>query len=187
MKSHIKSDENDGCICEVPVSAVLKLVRPVRYGSVPGLDDSDLMEAEELERQVTISEWGPVLMLPSLQRRGWIEPVVEDGVVHYGAFSTVDFERTQSPFNKARYKAGQLQEQLRHVLILFDIVNERIPGKAKYLVLKHLKMGIIDLGQIVDDDVSALAKLYVRIRRLRQQMRELTNSSAQTRARGGVV
>jgi hypothetical protein len=32
---------------------------------------------------------------------------------------------------------------------LADIVKERLPGKAKYLVLKYLKMGFIELGHIV--------------------------------------
>ena len=36
---------------DVPVSALLHEARRNRYGSVPGLDDEELADPEELERQ----------------------------------------------------------------------------------------------------------------------------------------
>jgi len=35
-----------------------------RYGSVEGLDDEELADPEELERQVFAEEWAPILALP---------------------------------------------------------------------------------------------------------------------------
>ena len=37
---------------------------PNPYGSVPGLDDDELADPQELERLVYIEEWGPILALP---------------------------------------------------------------------------------------------------------------------------
>ena len=49
---------------EVPESVLLRPDRGNRYGSVPGLDDSELADPDELERQVVRGEFGPVLALP---------------------------------------------------------------------------------------------------------------------------
>ena len=168
---------DDQPIDDIPVSPRLPPLRPSRYGSVPGLDDSELADPEELERQVTLTEWGPLLALPKPTRRTWIEPVVEDGIVHYGAFSTVDFERLHGGFDTVRYKAQKLREELKDVLIRFHMVKERMPGTAKYLVLKYLKMGIIELENIVDSDMRALGRLYLRMQRLRQEIAKLQEAS----------
>ena len=98
-------------------------------------------------------------------------PLVTKG--DWGAFGTVDFERTMPEFDKARYKADRLREQLTDVAIRMGIVKERLPGKAKYMVLKYLKMGVIELGQIINADMLALARLYLRARRLRDEIWQL--------------
>jgi hypothetical protein len=54
---------------DVPVSPLLAEERMNRYGSVPGLDDEELASPEELERQVFMQEWGPVLRLPERGRK----------------------------------------------------------------------------------------------------------------------
>jgi hypothetical protein len=64
----------------------------------------------------------------------------------------VDFERTRPEFDKARYKADKLREKLKDVLIMLGIVKERLPGKAKDLVLKYLRTGIIGLEHITNED-----------------------------------
>ena len=48
----------------VRVSPLISVERRNPYGSVPGLDDEELATPEELERQVMLAEWGPVLALP---------------------------------------------------------------------------------------------------------------------------
>jgi hypothetical protein len=149
-----------------------------RYGSVPGLDDEELADPAELEREVVLQEWGPVLSLPVQSSKSGIVPAVdESGGVDWGAFGTVDFQRTMPEFDKARYKAEKLREQLKDVVIIMSIVSERLPGRAKYLVLKYLRMGIIELEHIVHPDMAALARLYLRAMRLREEIRVLKEAS----------
>ena len=163
---------------EVPESVLLRRDRGPRYGRVPGLDDSELADPDELERQVFVQEFGPVLALPVRTNRGFLRSSVsEEGVVDWGAFGTVDFDRYTGGFDKARYKAEKVREQLKDVLILLSIVNDRIASPAKYLVLKYLRMDIIEFGHIVNEDVAALARLYLRAKRMRQEINELREAS----------
>jgi hypothetical protein len=146
---------------------------PKDYGHVPGLDDSELLDDKELEQWVFKQEFGPILTLPVEPGKSWIRPTIdEDGRFEWGAFGTVDFERLY-PFDKAKYKADKLREELEYLLIRFGIVNERIETKAKYLVLKYLKMGIIELEHIVNSDMSILARLHLRATKLQQEIIKL--------------
>ena len=87
-------NETDLVMVEVPESALLRRDRGNRYGSVPGLDDSELADPDELERQVLRQEFGPVLALPVKGNGSSIRPVVDEaGGVDWGAFGTVDEAR----------------------------------------------------------------------------------------------
>jgi hypothetical protein len=44
-----------------PVSALRAAERVKQYGSVPGLDDDELADPNELERQIYREEFGPML------------------------------------------------------------------------------------------------------------------------------
>jgi hypothetical protein len=170
------------CGIEVPESALLRRDRGNRYGGVPGLDDSELADPAELERQVWQQEFGPILALPVTASRSCIRPEIdENGHVDWGAFGSVDFDRYTGGFDKARYKADKLREQLKDVLILFSIVNDRVTNAAKYLVLKYLRMGIIRFEHIVNDDMAALGRLYLRAQRMRQEIRRLWGASDRRR------
>lgn len=170
----MREDEIENDIDGVPVSALLHEERRNKYGSVPGLEDDELAEPAELERQVYLQEWGPVLALPNRHEPRGIRPAVdEEGRPDWGAFGTVDFERTVPDFNRARYKADKLRDELENVLIMVSIVKRRLPGRAKYLVLKHLRMGLIELEHIVNDDMLMLAKLYLRAQRIQEQIAKL--------------
>ena len=89
----------------------------------------------------------------------------------------MDFDRYRGEFDKVRYKADKLNEELRDVLIRFDIVKQRIPGTAKAKVLKYVKLGIIELGDILDMDMYWLAELYLRARRLQREIARLKEVS----------
>ena len=170
----------DGVV--VPESALLKREPKNRFGSVPGLDDSELADPNELERQVLRQEFGPVLTLPVSGSKCSLRPNIDqDGSVDWGAFGTVDFDRYSGGFDKVRYKADKLREQLKDVLIMFSIVNERIKSRAKYVVLKYMKRGIIELEHILDNDVRALARLYLRMLRKRKEVAELREASERRR------
>ncbi len=181
MKQTVELDETYQ-IYDTPVSALLKREHSNRYGSVPGLDDSELADPDELERQVLRQEFAPVLALPVKARESCIRPNIDEGgTVDCGAFGTVDFDRCRLQFDKLRYKADKIAEKRKDVLIMFGIVNERIKTWAKHLVLKYLRMGIIELEHVVDSDMSALARLFLRAERMRKEIAELREAGERRR------
>jgi len=168
----------------VAESALLKREQSSKYGGVPGLDDNELADSDELERQVLRKEFGPVLALSVKPSKSCIRPQIdENGDLDWGAFGTVDFDRYRGGFDKIRYKADRMTERLKNLLILFSIVNERIETRAKYLVLKYLRMGIMELEHIANDDMLALARLCVRVKRVRKEVAELREASERRRQR----
>ncbi len=168
----------------VAESALLRRECKNRYGSVPGLDDSELADPNELERQVLRQEFAPILALPVGGSKCFIKPNIDqDGSIDWGAFGTVDFDRCSGGFDKVRYKADKVREQLKDLLIIFGIVNERIKTRAKYLVLKYLRMGIIELEHIANSDMLALARLYLRTKRMRAEIADLWEASERWRQR----
>ena len=169
---------------EVASSAFLKPIRNTGYGSIPDLPDEELASPDELERQVVRAELEPVLLLPVKSKKNGYCPAwdySED--VGFGAFGTVDFERGMPEFDKARYKAEKLEEEVQDRVIMFLIVNERIPGMNKYRVLKYVGTGVIAIDDIIDDDIRALAKLYLQIREVKKQVVELREFSRQKKER----
>ena len=161
----------------VPEPVLVRVEQKDKWGHVPGLDDEELASPEELERAVMRAEWGPVLALSVQGRQGGFRPDVdEDGFV-FGAFASVDFERVKPGFDKARYKADKLREQLKDTILMFQMIRERLPRRPVSLVLKYLRMGIIDLDSIEDFDTWQLGTFYLRIRSLREQISELEEAS----------
>jgi len=168
----------------VPASVLVKREQANRYGSVEGLDDDELADPDELERQVFIEEWASILALPKPKRRCDIRPAIgEDGRPDWGASATVDFERSHGGFDKARYKAEKLREERRDKLIMLAIVKERLPRKASSLVLKHLAKGVITMEDIVNEDMRALAKLYLQVKQKQAEIARLYEASKRRRER----
>ena len=66
---------------------------------------------------------------------------------------------------------------------MFAIVRQRIPGRAKYEVLKQLNMGIIELEHIENDDILALAKYHLRAERLKQEIDKLEEAGRARQAK----
>jgi len=166
----------------VPESALLRVDHDMDYGSVPGLEDEELANPEELERQVFIAEWGPILALPCRTRNGWVRPRLDEfGRWDWGAFGTVDFLRMQPPFDKARYKADKLQEQLSWALNIMGTVQDRLPLPVRLEVLASIRSGQVDLDTIADPDRRGYAKWYLRARSLREQIREIREFSRRRR------
>ena len=171
-------NEDEICSIEgVPVSPLLAEDRVNRYGSVVGLDDEELASPEELERQVFLEQWESVLALPVRGRRNSIQPHIDEYFgVDWGAFATVDFSRSMPEFDKARYKADKLREELRYVIIVMQTLSGRLP-RARRQVLKYLQRGVIELGHIESLDMYELARLDLRARRLQKQIQQLKNVS----------
>jgi len=175
MKQQTTFETYQGIMTPEPV--LLKVEYKDRWGHVPGLDDEELASPEELERQILRAEWGPVLELPVGGRQGGFRPGVdEDGIV-FGAFGSVDFEKTMPQFDKTRYKADKLRERLKDTIIVLEMVRQRLPRKLASLVLKYLRMGVIDLEDIGNFDAWQLGTFYLRARRLRKQIAELEEAS----------
>ena len=160
---------------EVPVSPVLVPIRESGYGHVEGLSDEELLTAGELERWVYLQEFGPILALPRPKRACLFRPngFYDNGKPDWGAFGTMDFERYSGGFNKRLYKADKLKERLKDKSIVFAIISERMHGIEKYAVLKLLRVGIIELEHIQDEDMYDLAQVFLQICRLTSEIIEL--------------
>ena len=171
------SNADETCeIDGIPVSPLLS-EQGNRYGSVPGLPDEELADPWELERAVMLEEWGPVLALPVRHRKRPIRPNIDENWgLDWGAFATVDFERTTGGFDKARYKADKLKEELRDTIMMMSVVSGRLP-RAKRQVLKLLRTGVIDLEHIESLDMYQMARYYLRALRLHREIRQLKDVS----------
>ena len=165
----------------VPESALLRLERGNRYGSVPGLDDEELAGPDELERMVYREEWGPAFLLPKPKSKRF-NPAWDWSVdVDFNAFASADFERTQPKFNVTRFRVEKLEEQRKDVLLMVALLNDRIKSKAKYKLFMHVLSGIIDVDDIRDWDMWQFARYSLRSVRLKEQIKELRKKSRQGR------
>ena len=96
-----------------------------------------------------------------------------DGFVDYGAFDTVDFERLVPSFNKARYKVDKLRDEVADTVIRLEIISDRIKNPKKYLIMKYLKDGFLDLDDIKDSDMWSMGRLYLRLLRLKKEIKSI--------------
>ena len=165
---------NETRIEGIPVSAVLTIERSDRYGSIEGLEEDEMAGPVELERQAHLKDYGPIMALPYRGRKGGSRPDIdESGDIEWGAFGSVDFSRLMPKFDKMRYKIDRLKEELADATIFIDIIRDRIPGNDKYVILKQLKMGLIELEHITDPEVHSLARHCLRAWRLRREIRDV--------------
>lgn len=161
-------------IDDLPVSPRVSIERSTGYGHVPGLDDEELLDEHELEQWVEWQDWGPILALPDTKPRSTIRPTIDqDGRPDWGAYGTVDYERLHGPFDKARYKADRLQDELRRIIITIDMVRAHLPPAPLYLALKYLRLGILKDEHITSDDLRDILRLTRRAERLRDEIRDL--------------
>ena len=156
----------------VPLTAVIAYRRKNKYGSIAGLPDDELADPEELERQVFIQEFAPVLAL-AVRDEPTIRPDIDEEGVRCDAFATVDFDRRSARFDKLRFKEERLREELGNVVLLQDPLMRRLPRKPTYLVLKYLRQGVIELDNIDSMDMYLLAKSHLRELRLRREIADL--------------
>ena len=146
-----------------------------RYGSVPGLDDSELASPAELERACYQELWGPVLLIPCKKSNSpaWDINSSSD----YNAFATMDFDRMRPEFDMAGYVRGKLWEQVKDLMIKMKIVAERIHGIRKYKILRLVGKGIIKVDDIEHWDMWQLAVMYRRVLKLRRNIERLEEQS----------
>lgn len=180
----------DNVVCEIDVQGEGQEVIPEQfeqradYGSVPGLEDEELADPEELERQVMIADWGPILQLPIRGRKGGIQPAIDEfGQLDWGAFGTVDFHRLAGPFDKARFKADKLEEEVRHTVIMLEAVAQRLPPAKVGQLMVQLRGDGHEAGEFMHADEQAFARWYLRVKRLRHEIGELREFSWEQRRR----
>jgi len=173
----------------LPVASTLQVEHGDRYGSVPGLDDEELADPGELERVRLLMDFEPILALPVKRQHGWsIRPSIdENGNPDWGAFGSIDWDRIAGPFNRARYKADELEEELEGVLIILSVTKHRQPRPAMDLVLKKLRMGVIAVEHIADDKMQVFARLYLRAWRLKREIADLRGVGGPCRVAGRKV
>ena len=165
----------------VPESPLLKRERSNRYGSVPGLDDEELIEPAEVERVFLREAFAPILALPVKTKKGGINPNIDDdGTVDWGAFGTVDFDKYVE-FDKLRYKADKLGEELQNEIFMMEMISGHIKGKEKYAIIERVYKGTLDLGEIADLETYCLAQRYLRAKRLQREIGELEEKSRKRR------
>ena len=159
---------------EVPESALIRVERQRGYGSVPGLDDAELADPDELEQQVYLQEWGPILALPVQEQWQGPRPIRdEQGRWDWGCFGTVDFLRDRPAFDKARYKADKLRERLRDDLIMVDLMREHVSPEARGRVRSVALHSEVELEAVADPAERSYTKWLRRVQGLVQQIQEL--------------
>lgn len=106
-----------------------------------------------------------------------VHPTVDiDGFVDYGAFDTIDFERLVPSFDKARYKIDKLRDELTDTIIRLEIISDRIKSRKKYLIMKYLKEGVLDLDDIKDFDMWCMGRMYLRMLKIQEEIKETKKS-----------
>lgn len=161
---------------------ILPVRREQGLGSVPGLDDEELADPAELDRQAFLADWGPILSLPVKSVYGGIRPGTdEEGKLEWGAFGTVDFERLRGPFDKARYKAEKMEEDVRDAVIKLEMFSARLPAEKVNELQARLRDDSFDIDDLDDNNEYGFANWYSRVIRLRSEIRELRRYSWERR------
>ena len=150
----------------------VEILRDTGYGSVPGLDDDELASPAELLRQIALEQWGLMFEIPVEPVKSFIRPTIDErGNLDWGAFGTIDFDRL-FPFDKKRYIIDQLKKRLRDVLLMFDMVRERLSAEARFEVLEYLKAGK-DIDNLKDENEFFWARRYLQVKRIREEIRQI--------------
>jgi hypothetical protein len=173
-------DEETFCIedgVELTPSPVLKPLRKKGYGSIPDLPAEDMVSPEEIERVYHREQWGPVLLLPRPKKADFNPAWDCDSELGFNAFATVDFDRMQPGFDKARYKRDKLREQVKDLMIKMKIVSERIQGIRKYKILRLVAKGVLDADDIELWDLWQVATMLRRALRIRREIDRLEEYS----------
>lgn len=158
------------------------------YGNVAELEDEKPASVREVERQVFLDEWGPILALPVQSVRGGFRPAIDEfGYLDWGAFGTEDFERLRGPFDKARYKIDQLKVELRNAVIMLEMVAAKVPETVVSSLMAGLRSEAIGLEDIDDMNQYFFAQRYLRVRSIKDQIKELRELRVRRQAQAAAL
>ncbi|MCK4340431.1 MAG: hypothetical protein KAY37_01745 [Phycisphaerae bacterium] len=75
--------------------------------------------------------------------------------------------------------ADKLEEEVRHAVIMLELVTPRLPAASVGQLVEQLRGDGHDPGEFIREDEQAFAKWYLRVRRPRNEIRELRRLSRQ--------
>jgi len=159
---------------ELPISGSIQVLRSTGYGTVPDLDNEEPADVHELQCMAAWQMYGPLLALPG--RYGQTGRVVLD------SDGEIDWDRIGPARGRRRRPQQRRTRELEHLRLLglIGLLSERIPGTAKYTVLKYVRMGILQLEHVTNADLRSVARLEARARQL-QHNREPQGAPATRR------
>jgi len=163
MNSENQIDET-----ELPVSGAIRVQRRRGYGSILDLDDEAPADVAELERLIAWQQYGPILALPDRYGRGARLVLNAQGEIDWDRMRPAGGRRVRraSPDRQG----AQQRAELARVLGLIGLLNQRVPGTARYLVLKYVRMGVLELEHVTNHDLRQLVKLEAKARQLRDEL-----------------
>lgn len=169
MKYEDEFTDEECEVDDVPVSPLFSEERGNRYGSVPGLDDEELADPRELERQLLLQDWGPILALRPTKDDFFLHGQWENGV-DVSAFNTHDYHRRYGGFDRCRYALAQARREYREAVWMLETLIDRVKSPAKYAVLEYLQSGVID-ASVCLGDMKGVAVWNARVRAAMEKMR----------------
>ena len=66
-----------------------------------------------------------------------------------------------------------LRDELADSVMRLEMVSERIKSRKKYLIMKYLKEDVLELDDIKDMDMWCMGRMYLRMLRLKREIKEL--------------
>ena len=112
---------------EVPVRANLKVLR--QNNPNHGLTEDEIKDRQEFIRCHLLSEFELLTTIPKQENED--DFFIADCTVddpEYSAFNTVDYQRTQRPFNKYHYAMKKIMERVRDLATMHSSISD---GKGR--------------------------------------------------------
>ena len=134
----MKSVEQIGCTAgnwidekELPIKANLEVVW--RNDSNYGLTEDEIHDRNEFIRCHLLSEFQLLIMIPKQDKKDdfFIADCTVDNS-EYSAFNTVDFQKTQRPFNKYAYAMKKIMERIKELAIMHSSISDEDGRRATY-------------------------------------------------------
>lgn len=158
---------------ELPVIGAVSVLRQRGYGTIADLDDEAPADVHELQRLIAWRDYEPILSLRGRNGRAGNIALTPDGEIDWGRISPITASRRRlKPIAVRRGDVSELRERLASTVRMANLLRARVPGTAKYLVLKYVQMGIVPIEEITNKDMRVLAQLDAKMRRLTQRIEE---------------
>lgn len=109
---------------DLPPSAALKIIR--LNDPNHGLTEDEIQDRNEFIRCYILSNFELLMMIPKQAvENDFFIPDVDVFHEEYSAFNTVDFQRTQMPFDKYGYAMKKIMERVKELAIIHSSVSSQ--------------------------------------------------------------